>query len=295
MKISGRKLRTERLSPAMRRAGSRLLVVLCLTLTRHAATLQLATAGNRGARGVWCAARAHVTAVRPRHITMAVQPPQFGRRQYWDDQYRQETNFSWYTGWEDVSGHPFEPGTSGLLSCLTPTLCPAQLQPFWEELVPDKAARVLVPGVGNDAATVSLYDDGWKQLTLFNYSPEGVRRAADLFCERPVDLRVADACALPYADAAFDAVLDKASSRHRHRHCRHRHCCHRRGQNRRGRCCHRRPGCLGLTGCECGAALRRGHWRRSTSTAAPTPRRAAASSRKRPRSSRGRCGPAAWC
>jgi len=56
---------------------------------------------------------------------------------------------------------------------------------------------------------VSMYDDGWKRLTLFDYSPEGVRRAAELFGERPVDLRVADACALPYASAAFDAVLDK--------------------------------------------------------------------------------------
>ena len=68
---------------------------------------------------------------------------------------------------------------------------------------------MLVPGVGNDAAMVSMFDDGWKRLTLFDYSPEGVRRAAELFGERPVDLRVADACALPYASAAFDAVLDK--------------------------------------------------------------------------------------
>ena len=68
---------------------------------------------------------------------------------------------------------------------------------------------MLVPGVGNDAAMVSMFDDGWKRLTLFDYSSEGVRRAAELFGERPVDLRVADACALPYASAAFDAVLDK--------------------------------------------------------------------------------------
>ena len=71
---------------------------------------------------------------------------------------------------------------------------------------------MLVPGVGNDAAMVSMFDDGWKRLTLFDYSPEGVRRAAELFGERPVDLRVADACALPYASAAFDAVLDKVRS-----------------------------------------------------------------------------------
>ena len=115
---------------------------------------------------------------------MAIRPPQFGRQEYWNEQYKQEKSFSWYTGWAD-------------------------LRPFWEELCPDKAAHVLVPGVGNDAAMVSMYDDGWQRLTLFDYSPEGVRRAAELFGERPVDLRVADACALPYASAAFDAVLDK--------------------------------------------------------------------------------------
>jgi SAM-dependent methyltransferase len=117
---------------------------------------------------------------------MAIRPPQFGRQEYWDEQYKQEKSFSWYTGWAD-------------------------LRPFWEELCPDRAAHVLVPGVGNDAAMVSMYDDGWQRLTLFDYSSEGVRRAAELFGERPVDLRVADACALPYASAAFDAVLDKGT------------------------------------------------------------------------------------
>ena len=37
--------------------------------------------------------------------------------------------------------------------------------PFWEELVPDRAARVLVPGAGNDATVVDLYDAGWLDLT----------------------------------------------------------------------------------------------------------------------------------
>ena len=94
----------------------------------------------------------------------------------------------------------------------TPSLTPnpdPNPNPTPNQLCPDRAAHVLVPGVGNDAAMVSMYDDGWQRLTLFDYSSEGVRRAAELFGERPVDLRVADACALPYASAAFDAVLDK--------------------------------------------------------------------------------------
>ena len=163
---------------------------------------------------------------------------------------------------------------------------------------------MLVPGVGNDAAMVSMYDDGWKRLTLFDYSPEGVRRAAELFGERPVDLRVADACALPYASAAFDAVLDKVRlkafvcvrvrrrrRRHRDRHRRRRSSSH----SRR------------LTDRHCGVeqgtvvalplplTLTRARWRQSTSTAAPSPRHARRSSRRPWRSSRARCAPVARC
>ena len=42
---------------------------------------------------------------------MAIRPPQFGRQEYWDEQYKQEKSFSWYTGWAD-------------------------LRPFWEEVSP---------------------------------------------------------------------------------------------------------------------------------------------------------------
>ena len=41
---------------------------------------------------------------------MAIRPPQFGQKEYWDEQYKQEKSFSWYTGWAD-------------------------LRPFWEEVI----------------------------------------------------------------------------------------------------------------------------------------------------------------
>ena len=149
---------------------------------------------------------------------MAIRPPQFGQKEYWDEQYKQEKSFSWYTGWADL--RPFweeviappttAPRTSVTASHQRHTSVTPRVPPV--QVCPNRTARVLVPGVGNDAAMVSMFDDGWKRLTLFDYSPEGVRRAAELFGERPVDLRVADACALPYASAAFDAVLDKVRS-----------------------------------------------------------------------------------
>ena len=43
--------------------------------------------------------------------------------------------YSWYCGWQD-------------------------LEVFWEELVPSRTARVLVPGVGNDATVADMFDAG---------------------------------------------------------------------------------------------------------------------------------------
>ena len=131
---------------------------------------------------------AALTGLRCRHarVQMVDAPTKHGRQEFWEQSYQEGERFSWYSGW-------------------------AELEPFFAELVPDRNARVLVPGVGNDAAMVDLYDAGWQQLTLFDYAPSGVERAAALFGDREVDLRVADACALPYADGSFDAVLDKGT------------------------------------------------------------------------------------
>ena len=249
---------------------------------------------------------------------MAIRPPQFGQKEYWDEQYKQEKSFSWYTGWADL--RPFweeviappttaprtasqrhtsvTPASHQRHTSVTPRVPPVQV-------CPNRTARVLVPGVGNDAAMVSMFDDGWKRLTLFDYSPEGVRRAAELFGERPVDLRVADACALPYASAAFDAVLDKVRlkafvcvrvrrRRHRHRHRRHRRRSSSHSRRLTDRC---------YCGVEQGTVVAlplpftptRARWRRSTSTAAPSPRHARRSSRRPWRSSRARCAPVARC
>ena len=90
----------------------------------------------------------------------------------------------------------------------------AELAPFWAELVPDRAARVLVPGVGSDPAAPAMFDAGWRHLTCFDYSAGGVSRARSLFAAEPrpgVVLLCADARALPLPDAAFDAALDKGT------------------------------------------------------------------------------------
>ena len=121
----------------------------------------------------------------------------FGTKEYWDGMYEgsgvaviedgySAEEFSWYCGWRELA-------------------------PFWRELVPDASARVLLPGVGNDATVVGMYDAGYTYLTAFDYSAAAVTRAAALFENRDIELACADATALPYADDTFDAVLDKGA------------------------------------------------------------------------------------
>ena len=140
---------------------------------------------------------------------------QFGRMTYWDESYRQsqgenqhdsskqhnakdadvtstDTTFSWYCGWED------------------------ELEPFFSELVQlENNPSILVPGIGNDACIRDMFDSGYRHLSAFDYAPEGVECAKRMFGPERLslmdDLRVADARDLPYADAKFDAVLDKGT------------------------------------------------------------------------------------
>jgi len=92
--------------------------------------------------------------------------------------------YSWYCGWDELA-------------------------PFWQELVPDRNAQVLVPGIGNDGAIVGLFDAGWRSVTAFDYSEDAVTRARALLGDRDIELLSADATNMPFANDAFDAVLDK--------------------------------------------------------------------------------------
>lgn len=121
----------------------------------------------------------------------------FGRMKYWDETYAKEEEFSWYcSNFED-------------------------LYPFWSELVPvnnnnnNNNNKILLPGIGNDASMVQMYDYGYHNLVAFDYAPEGVAQAKKLFGEERlangVDISVADARNLSYNDEEFDAVLEKGT------------------------------------------------------------------------------------
>jgi hypothetical protein len=81
---------------------------------------------------------------------------QFGRQDYWNRVYQQEANFSWYAGFKE-------------------------LEPFLEEFLGSKDSHVLLPGVGNDGATlVGMYDAGYVHLSAMDYAAEGIERCREM-------------------------------------------------------------------------------------------------------------------
>ncbi|KAH8066360.1 methyltransferase [Aureococcus anophagefferens] len=116
----------------------------------------------------------------------------FGERSYWEEMYRGDgeldgDEYSWFCGWRE-------------------------LEPFFAELAgPPSNDDVLVPGCGNDRGNVDLFDAGYEDLSLFDYSGEAVARASALFGRRCVEIVEADFRSLPFDDGAFDVVLDKGT------------------------------------------------------------------------------------
>ena len=115
----------------------------------------------------------------------------FGIKKYWDDMYngngdRPAEEYSWYCGWEEI-------------------------KPFWLDLVPDTSSHVLVAGIGNDIVPVQIFDEGWNNMTAFDYSGAAVDRAKVLFSERNVNIFQGDARELPLKDGSIDTTFDKGT------------------------------------------------------------------------------------
>lgn len=133
----------------------------------------------------------HPTRLREASSSFKEPDNQFGNRDFWDKTYTEESEFSWYCGWSE------------------------ELEPFFNELVPDTSSKVLIPGIGNDACIRDMFDAGYTHLSAFDYAPEGVECAKRLFGPSRLtlmdDMRVADARSLPYDDETYDSVLDKGT------------------------------------------------------------------------------------
>ena len=91
-----------------------------------------------------------------------IEPPsdtsQFGRQAYWNEFYNETESFSWYAEWSD-------------------------LEPFVAEFM-QPSAHILIPGVGNDATLVDMYDAGYHYLTAMDYAADGIERCKELLGEQ---------------------------------------------------------------------------------------------------------------
>lgn len=112
----------------------------------------------------------------------------FKAKGYWDKRFEVEEEFEWLAEFGAVKG-------------------------LLEELIPDKACRVLVVGCGNSRFSADLYDGGWKDITSIDFSAVVVEAMRGKYGETHPKLkwRTMDMTDLEYPDASFDVVLDKAA------------------------------------------------------------------------------------
>ena len=116
---------------------------------------------------------------------------QFGTKLYWDEMYAGRGDFDseeycWYYGWDRIG-------------------------PIWDDVAPEKTARVLLPGVGNDPTVRALYEKGWTNLYAFDYSEEAVNRQRELTWDLDLECEVGDARDLALDDDSFDAAFEKGA------------------------------------------------------------------------------------
>ena len=108
------------------------------------------------------------------------------------------------------------------------------MRPFFNEFVPpleddeNRPQKILVPGVGNDAIIVDMFDEGYVDITAMDYAPEGIERCREMLGsdrlptepsdgqkndQAGVNLVVADARDLSdtFDDHVFDVVFEKGT------------------------------------------------------------------------------------
>ncbi|KAI0079344.1 S-adenosyl-L-methionine-dependent methyltransferase [Panus rudis PR-1116 ss-1] len=116
---------------------------------------------------------------------------QYGTKEYWDQRYSQESeedSFDWFKSYADIA-------------------------PIIKELVPNKAARILMLGCGNSKLSEEMYDDGYKNIVNTDYSGvliEKMRHKHEKL--RPemewLEMDVRD---LRFDSGSFDFAIDKGT------------------------------------------------------------------------------------
>ncbi|KAG9223814.1 hypothetical protein CCMSSC00406_0004845 [Pleurotus cornucopiae] len=81
------------------------------------------------------------------------------------------------------------------------------------DIIPDKAARILMLGCGNSKLTEEMYDDGYKNIANIDYSQVVIDKMQRRHAGRRPELTwlEMDIRDLKFADDAFDVAIDKGT------------------------------------------------------------------------------------
>ncbi|TRM60752.1 S-adenosyl-L-methionine-dependent methyltransferase [Schizophyllum amplum] len=116
---------------------------------------------------------------------------EYGTKAYWDARYSKEAeepNFDWCQNYANVAE-------------------------TFRELIPDKAARILMLGCGNSKLSEDMWDDGYHNIVNVDYSPVVIEQ----MCRRhgvvrpQMEWHEMDIRELRFDDASFDVAIDKAT------------------------------------------------------------------------------------
>lgn len=137
----------------------------------------------------------------------------FGKQSFWESSYESELSsseeeqsagsFSWYCNWEDLA--PF------VTDLIQSQVTPVNKKPLFQQ-------HVLLPGIGNDPTLLHMAQEGYTNLSAFDYAPSAITCCKNLLSRHSlshssIQLNVADARDLQgiYSSNIFDFVLDKGT------------------------------------------------------------------------------------
>eukprot|EP00929_Paragymnodinium_shiwhaense_P011147 TRINITY_DN116572_c0_g1_i1.p1 TRINITY_DN116572_c0_g1~~TRINITY_DN116572_c0_g1_i1.p1 ORF type:complete len:245 (+),score=72.21 TRINITY_DN116572_c0_g1_i1:74-808(+) len=126
----------------------------------------------------------------------AVEVSEYARQQYWDEYYAgsgDDGKYDWYIDWNSSEALPG--GMRGVLEA-------AGVQ---------RSGKLLHVGCGNSVISEALWDDGYSQVTHVDLSPVVIEQMGKRLKHTGHEFLVADATALQFEAASFDAVFDKGA------------------------------------------------------------------------------------
>ncbi|SOV07900.1 related to SEE1 - probable lysine methyltransferase [Ustilago sp. UG-2017a] len=119
---------------------------------------------------------------------------QFSQKSYWEERYSNQTepHFDWFKTYSD-------------------------LQPLFDELIPDRSSRILMLGCGNSTLSPSMHDAGYTSILNIDYSSTLISRMSSRYPEQKwltmdiTELTHPQNLSLLGGEGSFDIALDKGT------------------------------------------------------------------------------------